>query len=612
VAVAVAALAPLAYSGIMYLRHGRFEDVGDLLNRAEPAPQIELRQEAAGVEITPAGRLYQGLSAGSIGILALCLIAGGLAAWKLKREQIGDYLRVSVSAKAATGRADAVLREHGLDPRKYYQATLFVDKMDPVTNEFLRRRLPVSEINKIYAERVPGALWLVRYFQDSQPEEYAVTLKPDGSVHAFRHTLPEAVKGVTISKEDAIALAEKFLREQKQIDLSQWKLVIAKSDKWPNRTDHTLTWQQNTPLDPEKSGAADSADHAYARIEMQILGDQPANYRTYIQIPEDFERQHDKQTLPGVLFAIGRILLILGLIVVVIVFYFKRYKTHPVQVPWRRLLLWGLVGLAAFALSFLLGSGITDLLGQYQTAFPFALFFGTQIGVVILQGGLVLGGILLLFGLAWNFAARAFGEEQIPTWLGMPGNYYRDAFWIGLGGAALLVGLRRVIDAATTWFPTLHRAYPAQFAGSFDAIYPAATVIGGAIVRALFLTGIIALAVSFLGAELRVRGLRLLLFLAVALSMVSNWGSPGDFLEQFLASVVVLGVIVFGIRQIARFNILGWFLIIAGTGLLSGAVELLSQHARFYQVQGYIVSAALFALLLWPLLMWRMKPQTTH
>jgi len=37
----------------------------------------------------------------------------------------------------------------------------------------------------------------------------------------------------------------------------------------------------------------------------------------------------------------------------------------------------------------------------------------------------------------WHFAARAFGEEWVPTWLGMPANYYRDAFWIALGGSAL-------------------------------------------------------------------------------------------------------------------------------------------------------------------------------
>jgi membrane protease YdiL (CAAX protease family) len=608
IVVGLAAVAPLVFSGVSYLLRGRFEAVEDLLNRAEPAPEIEFAKRTPYQEAPVARSRYTALGATALGFLVLCVILGGLAAWKLKQPHIGDYLRISVDADAANKRADTVLRQHGLFPNNYRRATQMVDTTNPVTNEFLRRRMTIAEINKIYDQRVPGALWRVRYFQDSQPEEFAITLKPDGSLHAFRHTLAEAAKGPTLTKEEAMAIAEKFLREQKQIDMNQWKLVDSDSDKKPNRTDHTLTWQQTAPLDPQKPGAPDSTDHAYARIELQILGDQPANYRTYIKIPEEFTRKQEEQSLPQTLFSIGQIVLGLALLVAVIVFFFKRLRNRPVNVPWRKLVLWGFVGLIAYAANFLLGKGIPTLLSQYSTAMPFRLFLATTIVGVAILAGLVLGGIVLLFGLAWNFAARAFGQEQIPSWLGMPGDYYRDAFWIGLGGSALLIGLRRVIEAAMTFWPTLHRSLPSRFGDSFDATFPAASVIGGGILRALFVTGLVALAASFLAAELRVRWLRLLLFVAVAASMVSGWGSPPDFIQQFAASAIVLGVFVFGVRQLARFNMLGWFLVIACTGLLGGAVELLSQPDRFYQMQGYIVVAALGLLLLWPLVTWRLKP----
>ena len=610
IVVALAAVIPLAYSGLTYLKRGRFEEIEDLLNRAEPAAPFEIRHETATAEQSVLGRRYDALSAGSIGFLAVCLIVGGLAAWKFKREHIGDYLRVSVNSKAAVERADTVLRDNGIDPKSYYKTAQFVEKMDPVTNEYLRRRIPVTEINKIYAERVSGALWLVRYFKDSDLEEYAVTLKPDGSVHAFRHTLPETAKGATLTKEDALAVAERFLREQKSVDLSNWKLVDSASDKRPNRTDHTLTWQQIAPLDSTKAGDKDSADHAYARMEVQVLGDKAVNYRTYIKIPESFAREQEQRTLPRMLYFIGQIALYFGLAIVAFVFYFKRFKTQPVHVPWRRLFLWGSVGLAAFGFSFFLGGGIPGLLGQYQTAFPFRLFFGTQIGLTILRSLFILGGITLVFGLAWDFAARAYGEERIPQWLGMPGNYYRDAFWIGVGGSAALIGVRRALEAASMLLPTLHRAYPAQFGDSFDALYPAAAVIGSAILRALFFAGVFALASAFLAAEVRVRWLRLVLFLAVAASMIADWGSPLDFLEQFVAATILLAVVVFGIRRVARFTLLGWFLVIACTRLLSGGLELLAQPNKFYQTQGYIVMTALGLLLLWPLVTWKMHPST--
>ena len=106
----------------------------------------------------------------------------------------------------------------------------------------------------------------------------------------------------------------------------------------------------------------------------------------------------------------------------------------------------------------------------------------------------------------------------------------------------------------------------------------------------------------------RVRWLRLVLFLALAAAQVSDWGSGGDFLKQFLGSVLILGVVVLGIRNVARFNLLGCFLVIAVTAFLSGATELLSQPDAFYRNQGYWVVAALGLLLGWPLRAWRMAP----
>ena len=61
---------------------------------------------------------------------------------------------------------------------------------DPVTNEFLRQRVGLARLNEIYATEVPGAIWQVRYFRDSQPEEFSVKLKPDGSLAAFNQNSP--------------------------------------------------------------------------------------------------------------------------------------------------------------------------------------------------------------------------------------------------------------------------------------------------------------------------------------------------------------------------------------------------------------------------------------
>jgi len=609
IVVGLAAVAPLAWSGISYLLRGRFEPVDDLLNGAEAAPEIELAHRPASGGVQLSARRYTALTAGAIGFLALCVLAGGLLAWRIKRESIGDYLKLSADSHTAVMKADAVLREHGLDPNSFRKGALFVDTTNPAINEYLRRRMSIAEINKIYAERVPGALWRVRYFRDSQAEEFAVTLKPDGSLHGFWHTLPEAAKGATLGKEEAVAIAENYLREKKQIDVSGWKLVESSSDKRPNRTDHTLTWQQNVPLDSQSAGGKDAADHAYARMDLHILGNEAADYRTYVKIPDEFERKQDEQSLPRTLFNVGRFVVAVVLAIVVLIVYFTRSrKGSELHVPWRRLVIWGLVGLAAYLFQLLLGKGIPETLAEYSTAYPWKIFLA---GMVVRRFIVTafLGGILVvLFGLAWHFAARAFGEERVPTWLGMPANYYRDAFWIGLGGSGLLIGLQRLLGAALLWWPTLRRAVPSDFATSFDALLPAGGVIGGAIYRGLLITGVLAVAVAFISAELRVRWLRLLLFFALAAAMVTNWGSPADFLKQFLGRLILLTVVVFGIRWVARFNLLGWFLVIVCTGLLVAGLQLTGQPAAFYRSQGYIVLTALGVLLVWPLVLWRLRP----
>jgi hypothetical protein len=230
----------------------------------------------------------------------------------------------------------------------------------------------------------------------------------------------------------------------------------------------------------------------------------------------------------------------------------------------------------------------------------------------ILGGALYFGAIALLLGTAWYFAIRAFGEEYIPQWTHMPPLYYRDALWIGLGGGAALLGLNRLLQAALAYWPTLHRATEASYGQDFDAILPAASILGGSLLRGLFCAGIVALLASFIAAEVRPRWLRFSLFLLGTLALVgNNWGNSADLGEQFLARAILLAAVIFGVRRIMRFNILGCFLVVAGIFLLAGASELLGQPDTFYRVNGYAVVLALFLLLAWPLASWRMRSRGT-
>ena len=607
--VAAAALAPLAFACLSYLTRGGFETDEELLNRAEPAPEFDFTAEPAVTTVEATSARYEALAPAMIAFLVVCGLAGAASVWRLKPQTIGDYLKLSVDARSARARADEILRQHHVDPNSYGHATVLADIANPITNEYLRRRVGISGINAIYENQVPAALWRVRYFRDGQPEEYAVILRPDGALHSIHHTLAEETTGASLSKEEARARAEKYLAEEKKMDLKSWSLVESSSDKKPHRIDHSLTWQQNVALDAGSVAAANTTDHAYARIDVQVLGDEVANYRTYIKIPDEWVRKQKELTpgrtivnyaVPGLFFG--------GLGITGLIIFLIHLKSDAARaIPWKRIGLWSLWGLCGFLASLAFGSRFASLLDAYDTSNPLKFTYAIFAISLLLFGPFVFGAIALLFGTAWFYGTRAFGEEHMPGWLGMPANYYRDAFCIGLAGSAALLGLQRLVAVASPYWPTMHRALPSFFGQEFDATLPAVSSIAGTLQHGLMLTGIVVAVAAFVAAQVRHPGLRLLFLLFGALSVTpGNWGSPADLTKQWLTQLILLGVVVFGVRYVLRFNILGCFLVVAGTSLLGGATELLSQPDSFYRTNGYAVLAMLVLLFAWPLVAWRL------
>jgi hypothetical protein len=581
-----------------------------LLNCAVPTPDISVVDEVA-EDLAPSGKacVYDALTPGLISVLVACLVIGGLLAWRLKQPSIGDYLKLPVNSRTALTDADEVLRHRGIDPGSYHHAVLLANTTDPVTNEFLRERVAVARVNEIYDKEVPGALWRIRFFRDRQPEEFAVVLRPNGALHSIHHVLSEDALGATLSKDEAVKRAEDYLRNSQHVDLSKWTLIEAKSDKHPHRVDHQLTWEQNRGLD-DSGTQADSKSHAHARIEVVVLGDEVSDYRTYIKIPDDWRRRQSELTLPRVLISmVLPILVLAGFVVVALIVFLKNLRSDDAHsIPWRRLAVWGLWGLAAYVIIFAFGNRIASFMNAYQTAIPLkTMIVGIGIGAV-LGAAVYFSGIVLLFGMAWYFARRAFGEERLPGWTGMPPLYYRDALLIGVGGTAALIGFSRLVASLSAHWPTAHRAIEASFGGDFDATLPALSIFGSVLLRTLMSTGLVALCASFVATNVKQPWLRLLLFLSAVLATVGTaWGTPADFAKQFVAGALLLGLLIFGITRVVRFNLLGCFLVVAGTSLLAAAAKLISQPDTFYRGNGYAVLLMLAGLLAWPLAAWSMR-----
>ncbi|MGH9591452.1 MAG: hypothetical protein ACRD5L_00065, partial [Bryobacteraceae bacterium] len=440
-------------------------------------------------------------------------------------------MRVSMNRSQAIARADNVLRQWHVDPSRFHRAVVFLPNFDPLANEFLRRKVGIDGANRIYEQQVPQIFWRVRYFLDGAPEEYAVLFNADnGGQHSVWHKLDERAPGAKLRKEEAQARAEAWLRDYKHVDLSAWHIVGADTSSKPNRIDHLFTWEQTAPL----AGGPRAEDAAYKRIELSVHGDEISTYRIYIKLPEEWVRRQEEQTAAKAVQQYGRYFFAIAVVALMLIVYFQHLKQPDApKIHWKTLLVWSLWGFAAIIISAVTNFSAT--LHSYDPAqMPLKIFLAS-IAIGSLIGSVVIAGcILVSFGLAWYFWARAGHGPEIPRWIAMPANYYRDALLLAVAGGATWMGFSRLLSTLNQMWPTLRSGLPGSAPVGLDALSPATQTISGVVFTALLSAGILAAVAGFICVYVRSLALRALLVLTTAAALMGAWGNGPDFARQLL------------------------------------------------------------------------------
>ena len=346
-----------------------------------------------------------------------------------------------MDAKQAAAAADDVMQKQNINLASYHRATIFLSNLDSEANDFLVDKIGVEKTNQIYQQQIPEVFWRVRYFRDSDAEEFVVLFRASGEFHSFWHTLDERTPGAKLSKDDAMKLAQDWLRANKQIDFTAWRLVDAKSENPPNRIDHTFVWEQITPL----AGGPKIEETAFARMEIHVRGDEVSTYRNYAKLPEKWVRDAEHETVLNRLLAMWPFIFLAGAAVFVLVAYFRNLKSPAAtSIPWRKLIWCGLCACVAFIISAACSWPAT--LNSYKTEIPFNAFVTTIAIGWLIVGGIALTGVTFLFGLGWFFWTRAENADKIPGWLNRSRNYYRDALVFTLAGGASWIGLQHLLS----------------------------------------------------------------------------------------------------------------------------------------------------------------------
>jgi membrane protease YdiL (CAAX protease family) len=611
-----AALIPLGIAAFSYLSRGGFEPDPNLLNSARPLapPEAEalpgttlepLPETATGSATRKDGAGYAPMSRRALGILVISGALGLALVAGVKREKIGDFVRFQINASEATSRADLILRDHKVDPAGYQHAATITYTFDAYHNEYLRRTIGTAAANRLYRDQVPSAFWTVRYFRDSQNEEFLVVLRTDGSLHSLHHTLDEKAPGANLTKEEALGRAENYLREEKQVDLSAWNLVEPKTDKKPARTDHTFTWEQKAAID-RASAEQDSSAGAHVRIQVEVQGEEVSAYRVFIKIPEAWRDAESRRTAAQSAQTFGMVLLLGAAAITVLVVTVRSLKHREIaQVPWRRLAKWSVVVLLATIVAFL--NRAPQLLSAYTTTMPLHTYYAILFISLLFVTALYSAGVFLLLGLSWFFIERAFGRGRIHAWFESGREYYRDALSIATFGVAATMGFGRLPELFSRW-PLVRHRLGASVPDGLDLLNPAVGTMASGILRSYLMTGIVAITVALIVEYIQPRWERAALVILVAMLLATNAATLGTFLQEAAFHALVFGVAWLAVKHVLRFNTLGYFLLAATTAVIPDALDLLTQPNAYFRGNAYAVFAITAAVLAWPLACWLRSP----
>jgi len=259
--------------------------------------------------------------------------------------------------------AKAFLTENGFDCADYRHGAIF--SHDDLAKVFLEREMGLSEANKIMGTKIRLWRWSNRWFKPLQKEEFRVHISPKGELVGFDHLLPEEKEGADLGKEEAQALAENFLVQTMGKDLKDLEFLEVRSEKRPNRTDHTFTWKEKE---------FELKDATY-RMQVDVGGDEVSGYKEFLKVPDKWKRSYQKlrslNETASLVAGLFMILVSLGIIIV----FLRRIRDKDIK--WKTALWFGLI---CFVLVFLAMMNVLPLTQfSYQTTDSYGSFLISRI-----------------------------------------------------------------------------------------------------------------------------------------------------------------------------------------------------------------------------------------
>ncbi len=336
-------------------------------------------------------------------IAIVAVAAAAVAAWLFPRALPIIALEQRITRDAALARADSFFRAHEMDVSNARRAVRFHGA------DSLRTFVELAggghdSLNALVKGRdIAPFVWSVRAFTPREPREARVDFAPDGRVIGFERRLAEADRRPDVGADSARRLAESVVIHWTNDDLARWRFVSSSYEtrKRSGRVDRSYVFER---VDRRIGGAP-------LRADVGIAGDVPVRVRTFVEIPESFQRRYAEMRSANELLALIAGLGILAVAGAGLVFVNRAARAGDVR--WREPMVVGtVIGVLTLAASL---NEIPASWFGYDTATSPRSFQTVMIFGALLNGALI--GLLAAMTLATaEVATRRAFPRHLDWW----------------------------------------------------------------------------------------------------------------------------------------------------------------------------------------------------
>lgn len=206
------------------------------------------------------------------------------------------FVNLSFNKQQALVESDNYLKAKGVDTKKYAKAIIF--DSDERFNRYFQHAAGLKAEEEFIAQHDFDLFrWLVRFFKESQKEEYLVYLSPrSGKVIKFIHLIEDIEPRVDLGKDIAKQKAEMFLQRTFGADLGRYDFHEEKIKRYENRIEYVFSWEKKNVYIPWEEGQGG----AKLLTEVTVAGDEIREfYKNKFDLPEEFLRYVQKQFILG-------------------------------------------------------------------------------------------------------------------------------------------------------------------------------------------------------------------------------------------------------------------------------------------------------------------------